>query len=161
AVPGTRTRLGARRHTVIDKEHPLVPKNPDGPLKVIVLGRLSKAKATDDQTKTTIESSMVVAKEYLQNVYKGPTQVHCLGEKISGMIADRATIRETQDLVDTGAIDLVLVEEMSRLSRNPSHMYSFVQGMVDRDTRFIAVADSLDTGDENWETLLGVSTLRH
>ena len=146
---------------MISKENPLIPKNPGGPLKVIVIGRLSKPKPTEDETQRTIESSLKSAQEYLAAIYKGAVECRCLGEQISGMVVERVAIMETYELVQTGEWDLVLVEELRCVYRNPRFQYAFVQNLVDLDQRFISVADNLDTGDENWETQMAVAAVRH
>jgi DNA invertase Pin-like site-specific DNA recombinase len=139
----------------------LTPSNPDGVLRAIEMGRLSKAKESEDETEATIESSYKAVEEFLSRVYKGKLHVRQLGEQISGLVADRATILEAYELIATGEWDVVLTEDLSRLYRNPRHQMIFVQDCVDAGVRFISVADNLDTADESWEMMLGVSTLRH
>jgi hypothetical protein len=97
----------------------------------------------------------------LTRVYKGPVEIRHLGEQASGMLVDRATIREAEDLIACGWCDLVMAEDLSRIFRNPRHQYNFVQDAVDAQTRVICIADNLDTADENWEIMLGAATLRH
>jgi DNA invertase Pin-like site-specific DNA recombinase len=140
---------------------PLRPKDPSGPLRVIVLGRLSKPKDSDEQTQATINSSFAFVQEFLGRQYNGKVDVRRLGEQISGMVFDRATIREAEDLINSGTWDLVLAEDLSRIYRNPRHQYGFVQDCVDAGIRLICIADQIDTADENWETMLGTATLRH
>jgi len=84
-----------------------------------------------------------------------------LGEQASGMLVDRATIRQAERMVAGGAVDLVIAEDLARIYRNPRHPYSFVQDCVDAGARVICVGDSLDTGDPNWEAVLGTAALRH
>ncbi|PHS11143.1 MAG: hypothetical protein COA78_10400 [Blastopirellula sp.] len=140
---------------------PLVPKIPDGPLCVIVMGRLSKAKNTEEETQQTIESSYAFAEKFLADVYNGPIEIHHLGEQISGMVAERETILEAYKLIESGEIDVVISEDLSRIYRNPRHQFSFVQDCVDAKIRLICVADGLDTADENWENMLGAAAYRH
>jgi len=145
----------------MNRDIPLVPKNPDGDLRVIVIGRLSQPKDTKDETEKTIESSYKYVEDFLRGIYQGPLCIRHLGEQISGMVADRATILEAMELIESGEWDLVIVEDLSRVYRNPRLMYVFVQDCVDADIRFIAIADHLDTSDENWEIMLGAATFRH
>ena len=44
-----------------------------------------------------------------------------LGEQVNGMLTDRATIRETEDLVASGKVDLAIAEDLARIYRNPRH----------------------------------------
>ena len=136
---------------------PLVPKNPAGPLNVVAMGRIS----TVHQDIENIEASHRYIQEYLSHIYKGPMQVTLLGEQASGMLTDRATIREAEDLVASGKVDLMIAEDLARIYRNPRHQYCFVQDCVDQGTRVICVGDNLDTADENWEVTMGAAALRH
>jgi site-specific DNA recombinase len=136
---------------------PFVPKNPGRPLNVAVIGRIS----TPQQHIENIEASYQYVQEYLGRIYQGPVEIKLLGEQASGMRTDRATIREAEDLVAAGTVDLVIAEDLARIYRNPRHQYNFVQDCVDMDTRVICVGDGLDTADENWEIIMGAAALRH
>ena len=77
------------------------------------------------------------------------------------MLADRATMREAENLIASGSVDLVIAEDLSRIYRNPRFQYAFVQDAVDRGVRVICIADNLDTADENWEVNLSTAAVRH
>lgn len=136
---------------------PLTPKDSDGPLRVLVIGRIS----TEHQNEENIDASFRYVEQYLTRAYSGPLETKHLGERASGMLADRSTIREAEDLIATGDWDLVIAEDLSRIFRNPRHQYNFVQDAVDAGTRVICIGDNLDTADENWEIMMGAATLRH
>jgi hypothetical protein len=136
---------------------PLVPKDPGGPLRVLVIGRIS----TVHQNQANIEASYRYVEEYLKQIYPGPTCIKYLGEQASGMRTDRATIREAEDEIDTGTWDLAITEDLGRFYRNPRHQYVFVQDAVDQETRVICIGDNLDTADDNWEVAMGAASLRH
>lgn len=138
---------------------PPKPSRPDGIVRVISLGRKSKPNPANENE--SIEASMEDAESYLGRMYKGPVQILRLGEQISGMIVDRATLRQVQDLMEAKEVDIVLTEDIGRVFRNPRHMYAFVQDCVDAEVRLIAVADNLDTADPNWETALALAAVRH
>jgi DNA invertase Pin-like site-specific DNA recombinase len=130
---------------MINKDLPLILKNPAGPAVVIVVGRLSKPKATLLETLQTIEASMNAAKEHLEAAYKGSIDFRYLGKQMSGMVVDRKTIHEIYDLVESGKVDLVICEELRCVYRNPRLQYAFVQDMFDLQTRFISIVDDIDT----------------
>ena len=136
---------------------PLEPKDPRRPLQVLIIGRIS----TEHQNEENINASYRYVESYLERLYQGPIEIRHLGERASGMLVDRATIRQAEDLIATGHWDLVIAEDLSRIFRNPRHQYNFVQDAVDAETRLICIADNLDTADENWEIMLGAATLRH
>jgi len=142
---------------MLQPSSPLRPKDPGGPLRVIIIGRIS----TVHQQEESIEASYQYVEEYLRQIYHGPLEIKHLGERASGMLAERATMREAEDLIATGQWDVVIAEDLSRIFRNPRHQYNFVQDVVDSDTRLICIADNLDTASENWETMMGAATLRH
>jgi DNA invertase Pin-like site-specific DNA recombinase len=136
---------------------PLVPKDSFGPLNVVAMGRIS----TVHQDVENIEASYRYIQDYLGHIYQGPVHITLLGEQASGMLTDRATIREAEDLIAGGKIDLMIAEDLARIYRNPRHQYRFVQDCVDMGTRVICVGDNLDTADENWEITMGAAALRH
>ncbi len=136
---------------------PLVPRSSDGVLSAIAIGRISTAHQEDE----SIDASHEYVRTYLDNVYEGPMHLELLGEQISGMIADRATIRRAEELMDAGQVDLVIAEDLGRIYRNPRFQYDFVQDAVDRGVRVICIADNLDTADENWEVMLSTAAVRH
>lgn len=136
---------------------PLTPKDPRGPLRVLMLGRIS----TIHQDIENIRASYRYVEGYLNQIYKGPLHVKRLGERGSGMRTDRPSIVEAERDIETGTWDLVIMEELSRAYRNPRHQSAFVQDAVDAGTRVICIGDNLDTADEQWETSLLAATLRH
>lgn len=136
---------------------PLVPKNPGSELQVVAIGRIS----TIHQDVENIEASYRYIQDYLGRIYRGPMNIRLLGEQASGMLTDRATIREAEDLVAGGKVDLVIAEDLARIYRNPRYQYDFVQNAVDIGTRVICIGDNLDTADENWEITMGAAALRH
>src|SRR5438309_10177638 len=110
---------------------PLIPKNPQGPLRVLILGRIS----TIHQNLDNIEASYRYVKDYLNQIYHGPLHFKQLGERGSGLRTDRPTIIEAEDDIESGTWDLAIMEELSRAHRNPRHQYIFVQNAVDAGTR--------------------------
>ncbi len=142
---------------MIDRSVPLVPKNPDGPLMVLVLGRVS----TKHQDVKNIEASYEDVERFLKSIYDGPTHLKHLGEQGSGMLVDRVSIVEAEQEIETGLWDLVLMEDLSKAYRNPRHQYAFVQNCVDAETRVICTGDNLDTADSDWEVAMGSAALRH
>jgi DNA invertase Pin-like site-specific DNA recombinase len=136
---------------------PLRPRNPDGKLRALVIGRIS----TEHQKEESIEASFRYVKEHLARIYDGPVELECLGERASGMLADRATIRRAEELITSGRTDVVVAEDLSRIYRNPRLQYDFVQNAVDNGCRVMCIADNLDTGTDNWELALGAAAFRH
>jgi DNA invertase Pin-like site-specific DNA recombinase len=136
---------------------PFVPKHPDGKLRAIVIGRIS----TEHQKEESIDASFRYVREHLARIYDGPAEIEYLGERASGMLTDRATIRQAEELITSGRIDLVIAEDLSRIYRNPRLQYDFVQNAVDHGCRVICIADNLDTATDHWEVMLGAAAFRH
>jgi len=136
---------------------PLRPKNPGEKLLVVAIGRIS----TPHQNHENIEASYRYIRDYLSRICEGPVELKLLGEQGSGMLTDRASIREAEALVRSGKVDVVIAEDLARVYRNPRHQYDFVQNAVDMGTRVICPGDNLDTADENWEITMGAAALRH
>lgn len=136
---------------------PLIPKQPGGALRVLILGRIS----TIHQDLESIQASYAYVENHLRHIYQGPLYLKRLGERGSGLRTDRPTIVEAEEEVATGTWDLVIMEELSRAYRNPRYQYVFVQDAVDAGTRVICIGDSLDTAEDGWEVTMGTAALRH
>jgi site-specific DNA recombinase len=138
---------------------PLVPKNPDGVLRVLMIGRVS----TIHQNVSNIDAGYNYAEDILKTRYgyQGLMEVKHFGERGSGMRTDRATIMEAAEEIASGKWDIVLMEDISKPYRNPRWIYAFVQDAVDECVRVIAPGDALDSADDNWEVNLGAAALRH
>ncbi len=135
----------------------MIPKNPDGVLYVLLIGRIS----TPHQNIENIDASFVPLRKMIADLYDGEIQIKQLGERGSGMDPMRQSIREAEDEIDEGIVDLVIMEDLSRAHRNLAYLTGFVFNAVDHETRVIAPGDSFDTEDENWEAMLSVAASRH
>jgi DNA invertase Pin-like site-specific DNA recombinase len=127
------------------------------PVRVVIIGRIS----TPHQNEENIEASYRYVEDFLRKQHLGPMKIKHLGERASGMLAERQTIRQVEDLIAAGQVDLVVAEDLSRIFRNPRHQFNFVQDAVDAGVRILCLADNLDTATENWELMLGAAGLRH
>ena len=142
---------------MFNSKEKMVPKNPNGILCVLLIGRIS----TPHQNIDNIEASYVPLRRMLADLYDGEIQIKQLGERGSGMDPMRESIREAEDLIDSGIVDLVIMEDVGRAHRNMQYLTGFVQDAFDHDTRVIATGDGLDTADENWEVVLATAAMRH
>ncbi|MDB5356080.1 MAG: hypothetical protein JWN24_2533 [Phycisphaerales bacterium] len=133
------------------------PKIPNGPLHVLIIGRVSTAQ----QAITNIEAGYAYAESILKQLYDGKIVIKRLGEQASGMLVDRQTIVEAIGLIEEGWPDIVLMEDVSKSYRNPRYIFAFVQDCVDVGVRVIAPGDSLDTAQDNWELMLAAAAFRH
>jgi DNA invertase Pin-like site-specific DNA recombinase len=136
---------------------PLIPKDPNGPLRVLEIGRVS----TTHQNIENIAASYADVERFLKTIYTDPMEIKQFGEQGSGMLTERESILEALEEIKTGMWDLVITEDISRPYRNPEYQIAFVHTCVDHDTRLIAVGDNLDTADENWQAALSMAVARH
>ncbi len=135
----------------------IVPKHPDGIVRATLLGRVS----TQRQNQENIEASFKPLEDTIRTLCDGPVEFKYLGEQASGMLIDRASVREAEDDIESGVVDVVAVEDLSRAYRNTQYQIGFVQLAVDCNTRVIALGDGLDTTDPNWEVIMHVAAVRH
>src|SRR4051812_8999671 len=134
-----------------------VPKVPGGPLRVLMIGRIS----TPHQDLESIDAGYRDVRDFLARIYDGPLHVKELGGRGSGMRTDREPIVEAEEEIATGTWDLVIAIDLGRIYRNPRHLYAFVQDAVDHDTRVITVADNFDTADPSWHLGMGIASIQH
>lgn len=136
---------------------PLVPKNPATGLRVISPARISRASQDPDSNTSQHED----AQRFLDRVYSGSLDIRRLSDQASGWRVDRECMEEAKELIASGEWDLVIVGELRELYRNPKLVWEIIQDCMDSDTRFISIADNIDTADENWEMMTYLATLRH
>jgi DNA invertase Pin-like site-specific DNA recombinase len=134
---------------------PLRAKHDDGVLWAILPARISKP----TQDPRSLDSQHFDTERWLASAYPGPKKVHRFGEQGSGWLVDRPLMVEAEVMIRTGEWDLVIVGEVREAHRNPRFQWAFVQDCVDHDTRFISLAEGIDTADEEWESRMHVATL--
>ena len=74
--------------------------------------------------------------------------VECTAKSMSGWKHRYDLIRELTDCVGSTPWDLVVVDTVTTLSRDAAATYQFLQELRDRNIRFVAVADGIDTGSD-------------
>lgn len=98
-----------------------VPLQPEvsGPLRVLTIDRGS----TSQQKAESIDAQHEFVEKSLRQNYQGPLTLTKFGEQASGMLVDRPSVTQSQELIESGEIDLVMVEDPSRVFRNPAFQY--------------------------------------
>ena len=82
---------------------------------VISIGRLSKPKDSEEQTKETIASSLAVVRKKVDELFNADVEIVELAEQMSGLVADRSTILQAKQMIKAGNVTCVIVEDLSRL----------------------------------------------
>ena len=126
------------------KSVPLVPKNPNGPLCVLIIGRVS----TPVQPGSDFDACFEGAENFLQKNYQGSIGVKYLRDHGCGL-DERDSILEAAKEIAIGKWNLVLMADISRLSRDARRQHAFIQDAIASGTRVIALADGLDTANEH------------
>ena len=136
---------------------PLLPKNDDGILRVIIPARIS----TPSQDPESNKSQHADAEQSLRRAYAGPIDIRLFSDQASGWLANRTTMVEAQALIETGDWDLVIAGELREIYRNPQFQWAFVHMCLDNDTRVICIGDRIDTAEDGWEVMMHTACLRH
>src|SRR5262245_47744725 len=123
---------------------PPMTSNTRGPLRVAIIGRIS----TPHQNESNIDASYRYVEEHLHKLHSVPLEIAHFAERARGMLSERQAIRQVEDLIADGRVDLVVAEDLSRIFRNPRHQLNFVQDAVDAGVRVCCIADGLDTNSE-------------
>jgi DNA invertase Pin-like site-specific DNA recombinase len=134
---------------------PVQPRNGDT-LKVLGVCR----SITDHRDVRALADQEALIRRHLAARYDGPIEYLIIRSRACGGMVDREEIREIERLIQTRTIDVVIVEDLSRIARR---MYAAVvcELCMDHATRLIAINDHLDTAEKDWRMRVGSSLSRH
>ncbi len=76
-------------------------------------------------------------------------------DNVSGMTFNRKGLGELEDAVDEGAIEVVLVKDLSRLGRHRTQTELFIDHLRQNKVKVISVTENIDTDNENDDLLIG------
>jgi site-specific DNA recombinase len=136
---------------------PLIPRHAELGLGVIIIGRVS----TVQQDLENIEASFRSLEEIVAANYSGTPRIERLGERASGMLSTRTTIRRAEALIATKEWDVVMAEDMSRIFRSPISIMKFVFMAIRCGVRVITKTDGVDSADSAWLTMFHCNVMRH
>ena len=115
--------------------------------RIIGVGRIS----TDHQDEKSLEDQEAYFRRFLDNeIEDGNYEIEVIASRNSGQILDRAEFVDLCDKVETGRYDIVIAEDLGRISRR-IHAIIFCEDAEDTNTRVIAVNDHVDTAKPNWK----------
>jgi hypothetical protein len=129
---------------------PVVPRDAEGVLRVYCPTPRTSTTRETAGSEIAPQNCMAV----LGRIYTGPI-LHChyLGQT-------NGSLREMMARLVSARCDLILVEDLGRLSRNPCHLMQFAENCVDSRSRLIAWNDEFDTATDDWFASLALRTLR-
>ena len=124
--------------------------------RVLGIARIS----TEHQDKRSLDDQKNLYLEWLGKNVPIPFELEMISGQGSGENITREEYHRAINLVVTGRFDLVLVEDLGRISRR-FHSQIFCELCEDCDTRLVAINDGIDTQDENWRLSASFATIRH
>lgn len=127
-------------------------------IRVLIYPRYS----TDEQHKSSIDDQVECCRRFLQAAGVTNPEIRVMkDEAISGEHVSRPGIDSAKACVEAREVDLVLVEDSSRLFRNLPACCGFVGAAVDEGIRVICINDYIDTAEEDWLNRLHESQKHH
>ena len=134
--------------------HPPLEPREGRALRVLAVARIS----TKNQDEKSLDDQNASYRHWLDARYTGKVQWTFIKSQGSGELLDREEIREAEDLIARGKVDLVVTEDLARIFRR-SHAYAFCEFCEDHDTRLVAINDSVDTAGD-WQVHAWFSTFK-
>ena len=116
----------------------LVPRR-GAELQVLVIARIS----TVHQDERSLGDQAALCKRYVASHYDGLARYQMIQGRGSGETLDRQDLADAEAAVESGAIDLVVVEDLGRICRR-NRAIDFCELCEDAGTRLIAINDSID-----------------
>ncbi len=80
---------------------------------------------------------------------------------VSGTKADRAVLEELKAAAKTKRFSVLYVEDLSRLSRESTHLMALLKELVFDGIRVISVNEGIDSDNESWHILATILGLHH
>lgn len=134
---------------------PLLAKNGLS-LKVLGIARIS----TIHQNALSLEDQEQLYRNWLNQNTDLPYELIMISGRGSGEDLGRKEYAQAIDEIETGNYDLVITEDLGRISRR-IHSQLFCELCEDLNTRLVAINDHIDTGIDNWRLNAGFATMRH
>ena len=80
-------------------------------------------------------------------------------DNVSGMHFNREGINKIYEQVEQGAIEAIIVKDMSRLGRHKTQTALFIDYLREHDVRVLSVTENLDTSNEDDDLIIGFKGL--
>ena len=139
----------------VNLQPPLLARN-GRTLKVLGIARIS----TIHQDLLSLEDQEQLYRKWLNQNTDLPYQLSMISGRGSGEDLDRKEYLQALDAIETGTYDLVVTEDLGRISRRV-HSQLFCEHCEDFETRLVAINDHIDTGKDNWRLNAGFASMRH
>ena len=120
-------------------------------LRVWLYSRLSR---DDDAEQNSLSNQKKIIREFAEQndfIIVGES----FDDNISGMTFDRDGIDELTDQVEEGAIDAVIVKDLSRLGRHRTKTSVYIDYLTEKGVRVLSVTENIDTFCEEDDLMIG------
>jgi site-specific DNA recombinase len=121
-------------------EHQTPTSDDSRVLKVVSYGRVGLAA----QTRDTVETQLAAIEEHVQA--RGWTIGARYEDEASGFAREGRQLRRALEDAANGEFDVLVVDRLSRLSRNPAHVLSILRELERCDVRLASASEPIDTG---------------
>lgn len=89
----------------------LVPRN-GHTLVVVIVARIS---GCQNQKELSLNDQVVHSKQEIAERYDGPCEFHIISTKAKGERLDRPELAEVEALIQSGTIDIIIMEDVGRM----------------------------------------------
>jgi site-specific DNA recombinase len=124
----------------------LVPRNGHTLIAAIV----ARISGCASQKELSLDDQVDHAKEEIAQLYQGPIDYRVIATKGKGERVDRPELGQVEEMIRSGELDLLVMEDVGRLVRGAEAVKLWGIA-VDHGIRCLAPNDCLDTADETWE----------
>ena len=106
--------------------------------------------SSENQSEKSIDDQARVCKKYIHEHGITLEDRHIFAdEAISGSLASRPGLHALERAVEHKEIDVVVVDDLSRLSRNNHQMLTMVLNFTYHQVKIVSVSDGITTDDDN------------
>lgn len=128
--------------------------------KAISVHRISR----DSQDPRSLGDQAEFCRQWVSTNVEQPSgfsiQYRSIDSQASGERLDRAELEELESAIETREFDLVIAEDLGRISRRQKAI-EICELAEDHHTRLVAINDSVDTAKEDWRINAMIAAFRH
>lgn len=118
--------------------------------RTLVVGIVARISGCQNQKELSLDDQVDHFKEVVAEMYDGPVEYVIIATKGKGERLDRPELKDVEQLLRSGRLDLLGAEDLGRLVRGATA--AWLCGIaVDNGTRVLSVNDGIDTADDTWE----------
>ncbi|HVX85686.1 MAG TPA: recombinase family protein [Phycisphaerae bacterium] len=127
---------------------------------LLVLAILARISGCENQKEASLDDQADHGKQEIAHHYSGPVQTIVIKTKAKGERIDRPELSEVRDLIRSGKIDVLFVEDLGRMIRGAAAM-EILYLAYDRGVRALSPNDAVDTFEDGWEERALAACVEH